>query len=111
MTEMDKYLYMRNMMFTALKTIQFEYIDGKKIYHIGLEICRVYISFLLIKQMPRNNISLLSYTTPQTYLNMCVIKFCKELQLKLQCIITMTIFIKEYFLNTQVSYTKKRRTM
>ena len=38
MTEMDKYLYMRNMMFTALKTIQFENMDEKKVYHIGLEI-------------------------------------------------------------------------
>ena len=37
---MDKYLYMRNMMFTALKTIQFENMDEKKVYHIGLEILR-----------------------------------------------------------------------
>jgi len=35
---MDKYLYMRNMMFTALRTIQFENMDEKKVYHIGLEI-------------------------------------------------------------------------
>ena len=46
---MDKYLYMRNMMFTALKTVQFENMDGKKLHHIGSEIFRRILGRVEIK--------------------------------------------------------------